>query len=97
MTVFRSAKHIYAQVVDDSKGETLAFASTLSKDLAAQPSEGAAKKVTKTERAKQVGVLIAKMCLSKQIEKVVFDRNGYKYHGRVSALATAARAAGLKF
>jgi large subunit ribosomal protein L18 len=96
LTVFRSARHIYAQVIDDEKGCTLAHASTLSKDLAASAApEG--KPVKKTDKAKQVGALVAKMCLSKSIKQVVFDRNGYKYHGRVSALASAARAAGLKF
>jgi large subunit ribosomal protein L18 len=99
LTVFRSARHIYAQVIDDEKGCTLAHASTLSKDLAAPAAPAApdAKPVKKTDKAKQVGALVAKMCLSKSIKQVVFDRNGYKYHGRVSALAQAARAAGLKF
>jgi len=91
LTVFRSAKHIYAQVVDDKSGKTLAHASTLSKDLKGSL-EG-----NKTECAKKVGALVAKICLSKNIKKVVFDRNGYLYHGRVSALADAARAGGLKF
>jgi large subunit ribosomal protein L18 len=96
LTVFRSARHIYAQVIDDTKGCTLVHASTLSKDLTASaPAEG--KPVKKTDKAKQVGALVAKMCLSKSIGQVVFDRNGYKYHGRISALAQAARAAGLKF
>jgi large subunit ribosomal protein L18 len=95
LSVFRSARHIYAQVIDDASGCTLAHASTLSKDLRAAPAEG--KKPKKAEVAKQVGALVAKMCLSKQITQVVFDRNGFKYHGRVSALAQAARAAGLKF
>jgi len=94
LTVFRSARHIYAQVIDDVKGQTLVHASTLSKDLAA-PAEG--KPAKKTDKAKQVGALVAKMCLSKNITFVVFDRNGYQYHGRVSALAQAAREAGLKF
>jgi large subunit ribosomal protein L18 len=96
LTVFRSARHIYAQVIDDEKGCTLVHASTLSKDLAA-PAAPEGKPVKKTDKAKQVGALVAKMCLSKSIKQVVFDRNGYKYHGRVSALAQAARAAGLKF
>ncbi len=97
LTVFRSARHIYAQVIDDEKGCTLVHASTLSKDLAAPPAAPEGKPVKKTDKAKQVGALVAKMCLSKSIKQVVFDRNGYKYHGRVSALAQAARAAGLKF
>ena len=90
LTVFRSAKHIYAQVIDDASGRTLAHASTLSEDLKGQL-EG-----DKSEAAKKVGALIAKVCKSKGIEKVVFDRNGYLYHGRVSALAQAAREAGLE-
>jgi large subunit ribosomal protein L18 len=92
LSVFRSAKHIYAQVIDDATGCTLAHASTLSKDLA-----GSLDDATKTEAAKKVGALIAKICLSKQIDRVVFDRNGYLYHGRISALADAAREAGLQF
>jgi large subunit ribosomal protein L18 len=91
LSVFRSAKHIYAQVVDDGSGKTIAHASTLSKDLKGSL-EG-----NKTERAKKVGALVAKICLSKNVKKVVFDRNGYLYHGRVSALAKAAREGGLKF
>jgi large subunit ribosomal protein L18 len=92
LTVFRSARHIYAQVIDDTDGRTLAHASTLSKDLKGSLDEG-----NKTEAAKKVGALVAKICLSKQIAQVVFDRNGYLYHGRVSALADAAREGGLKF
>jgi len=92
LTVFRSAKHIYAQVIDDTTGTTLAHASTLSKDL-----RGTLEEDNKVEAAKKVGSLIAKICKSKQIERVVFDRNGYMYHGRVSALAQAAREAGLDF
>lgn len=92
LSVFRSAKHIYAQVIDDSTGNTLAFASTLSKDL-----RGTLGEDDKTEAAKKVGALVAKICKSKGIDKVVFDRNGYLYHGRVSALAQAAREAGLEF
>ncbi len=92
LTVFRSAKHIYAQVIDDTTGKTLAFASTLSKDL-----RGTLGDDNKGDAAKKVGALIAKICKSKGIDKVVFDRNGYLYHGRVSALAQAAREAGLEF
>jgi large subunit ribosomal protein L18 len=92
LTVFRSAKHIYAQVIDDSTGKTLAHASTLSKDL-----KGTLEEDNKVEAAKKVGALIAKICKSKKIDRVVFDRNGYMYHGRVSALAQAAREAGLEF
>ena len=92
LTVFRTSKHIYAQVIDDGSGRTLAHASTLSKDLKGSLEEG-----NKTEAAKKVGALVAKICISKKIDKVVFDRNGYLYHGRVSALADAAREGGLKF
>lgn len=92
LSVFRSSKHIYAQVIDDREGKTLAFASTLSKDL-----RGTLEEDNKTDAAKKVGALIAKICKSKKIDRVVFDRNGYLYHGRVSALAQAAREAGLEF
>ena len=92
LSVFRSAKHIYAQVVDDVAGNTLAHASTLSKDVRVETKEA-----NKTEAAKKVGAALAKLLLSKGIDKVVFDRNGYLYHGRVRALADAARKAGLKF
>lgn len=90
LTVFRSAKHIYAQVIDDVAGATLAHVSTLTKDL--KGADG-----TKTDEAKKVGAAIAKALLAKGIDKVVFDRNGYLYHGRILALADAAREAGLKF
>ena len=92
LSVFRSTKHIYAQVIDDATGATLAHASTLSKDL-----KGTLEEDNKVQAAKKVGALIAKICKSKKIDRVVFDRNGYMYHGRVSALAQAARAAGLEF
>jgi large subunit ribosomal protein L18 len=92
LTVFRSARHIYAQVVDDAGGRTLAAASTMSPDLKGSVGDG-----DKTEAAKKVGALVAKICLEKKIDKVVFDRNGYLYHGRVKALAEAAREAGLQF
>ena len=92
LTVFRSAKHIYAQVVDDAAGTTVAHASTLSRDV-----RGDATEATKLDAAKKVGQTIAKLLLSKGIAKVVFDRNGYLYHGRVRALADAAREAGLQF
>ncbi len=101
LSVFRSAKHIYVQVIDDVAGVTLAAASTMSKDLrgalsaAGTPSTSGSGK--KSDNAKKVGSLIAEMCKSKQIAKVVFDRNGYRYHGRIKALADAARAAGLSF
>lgn len=89
LSVFRSARHIYAQVIDDVGGVTLAAASTLSGDLKGGL-EG-----DKKDAAKQVGALIAKICLDKQVGQVVFDRNGYLYHGRVKALAEGAREAGL--
>jgi large subunit ribosomal protein L18 len=92
LSVFRSARHIYAQVVDDTQGSTLAFASTLSRDL-----KGTLEEDSKTEAAKKVGALIAKMCLERKVERVVFDRNGFLYHGRIKALADAAREAGLDF
>ncbi len=92
LTVFRSAKHIYAQVIDDVAGSTLAHSSTLAPDV-----RGEATEATKTEAAKKVGAAIAKLLLSKGIDKVVFDRNGNLFHGRIKALADAAREAGLKF
>ncbi len=92
LTVFRSAKHIYAQVVDDGTGKTLAAASTQSPDL-----KGALDDSDKTAAAKKVGALVAQICAKNSIERVVFDRNGYLYHGRVKALAEAAREAGLNF
>lgn len=92
LSVFRSAKHIYAQVVDDVAGKTLAHASTLSRDV-----RGPAAEATKLDAAKKVGLAIATRLLAKGIDKVVFDRSGYLYHGRIRALADAARAAGLKF
>jgi large subunit ribosomal protein L18 len=90
LTVFRSAKHIYAQVIDDVAGATLAHVSTLSKDV--RGADG-----TKSDDAKRVGTALGKALLAKGVDKVVFDRNGYLYHGRVKALAEAAREAGLKF
>jgi large subunit ribosomal protein L18 len=90
LCVFRSLNHIHAQVIDDSKGSTLASASTLDAEIEA---EGKAK----TARAELVGSLLAKRAIDKGIKQVVFDRAGYKYHGRVKALAEAARQAGLKF
>ena len=92
LSVFRSAKHIYAQIVDDSQHKTLCAAST--RDEAILPQLGGKKK---KDKAAQVGAAIAERCKQKGIDKVVFDRNGYIYHGRVSALAEAARKAGLKF
>jgi large subunit ribosomal protein L18 len=92
LNVFRSLKHIYAQVILDTTGETLASASTLSPEL-----KGNLRYPGNVEGAKKVGEIIAKKCLEKGIQKVVFDRNGYLYHGRVKALAEAARTNGLIF
>jgi large subunit ribosomal protein L18 len=90
ISVFRSAKHIYVQAIDDGQGATLATASTLNEGL--DKLEG-----TKSDDAKAVGQAIAKALIAKGITEVVFDRNGYLYHGRVKALAEGAREAGLKF
>ena len=92
MTVFKSNKHIYAQVIDDVTGTTLAAASTQSAEIR---EEAAGAK--KTEAAALVGGLVAKRCADAKIEAVVFDRNGYKYTGRIAAVAAAAREGGLKF
>ncbi len=92
LCVFRSLNHIYAQVIDDSRGHTLTSASTLDPEIKSEV-DGKAK----TSRSDLVGSLIAKRALSEGINQVVFDRGGYKYHGRVKALAEAARKGGLKF
>ena len=92
LTVFRSARHIFAQVIDDEANRVLAAVGTQGKAVR-EALEG--KK--KTEQAKTIGTKVAEQCLAKGIDKIVFDRNGYKYHGRVKALADAARAKGLKF
>jgi large subunit ribosomal protein L18 len=89
--VYKSLSHIYAQIIDDQKGITLVAASTLDKDLQELNSK------TNTEAAKRVGGSIASRAREKGITSVVFDRNGYKYHGRVAALADAAREGGLVF
>ncbi|HWP29989.1 MAG TPA: 50S ribosomal protein L18 [Chloroflexota bacterium] len=91
LSVFRSLKHIYAQVIDDSRGITLAAASSV-EPVAREQFSG-----PKTARARAVGELIARRALERGIDKVVFDRGGYLYHGRVKALAEGARAAGLQF
>lgn len=90
LSVFRSNKDIYAQLIDDEAGTTLASASSREKDIAAQ-------KVVKVESSKLVGVAIAKKSDEMGIKEVVFDRSGYLYHGRVKALAEGAREGGLKF
>ncbi len=92
LSIFRSLKHMYAQIVDDSHGVTLAAASTLDPEFRTQ-----IKGKKKTEAGDLVGQLIARRALEKGIKKVVFDRGGYKYHGRIKALADAARKAGLEF
>ncbi len=92
LCVFRSLNHIYAQVIDDSQGNVLTSASTLDPDI---KDETAGK--VKAAKSELVGSLVAKRALSKGINQVVFDRGGYKYHGRVKALAEAARQGGLKF
>ncbi len=92
LCVSRSLKHIYAQVIDDSQGHTLTSASTLDPEI-----KNEVDGKVKAARAELVGALVAKQALSKGINQVVFDRGGYKYHGRVKALAEAARREGLKF
>ena len=92
MSVFRSSKHIYAQIVDDTSGTTLVSASTLDKEFKESKVEG-----KKAEIAKSVGSLIGKRALDKGITKVVLDRNGFLYHGRIKELSNGAREAGLKF
>jgi large subunit ribosomal protein L18 len=94
LNVFRSLNHIYAQVIDDSKGVTLVAASSLDESIQA---EVKVKSKAKKERAALVGKLVAERALAAGITQVVFDRGGYKYHGRVQALADASREAGLKF
>ncbi len=92
LTVFRSDKHIYAQIIDDTVGSTLVTASTLSPEYKeSDPAKG------KVNAAKRVGELVARKAIDKGITRVVFDRNGYIYHGRVQALADGARQAGLNF
>lgn len=92
LNVYRSNKHIYAQLIDDGACKTVVSASTKSKEIAKD-----AAKMKKVDVSKKVGEMIGKLALEKGVEKVVFDRSGYLYHGRVKALAEGARAAGLKF
>ena len=92
LTVHRSLKYIYAQVVDDTQGKTLVFASSLEKSIA-----GKAKSAKNVEAAKKVGEAIAKKALAAGVKQVAFDRGAHIYHGRVKALAEAARAGGLEF
>ena len=90
LTVFRSNKQIYAQIIDDIAGKTIVAASSIIKEVAAQ-------KANKSEKAKIVGKLIADKAKEAGINKIVFDRNGYLYHGRIKSLAEAVRESGLKF
>ena len=90
LAVYRSGKHIYCQVIDDEEGKTLVSASSLDKAIKGQ-------KGTFTERAKLVGELAAERASGKGVEEVVFDRGGFKYHGRIAALADGAREKGLRF
>jgi large subunit ribosomal protein L18 len=92
LSVFRSGRHIYGQVIDDAQGRTLAAASTLDKGLRAELRSGADQ-----EAAKRVGLLLAERAKAAGVETVLFDRGGYKYHGRVKALADGAREGGLQF
>jgi large subunit ribosomal protein L18 len=90
LAVFRSLNHIYAQVIDDASGKTLAAASTVEKELKGSKS-------TKSEEAALVGRLVAERSKAAGVERVVFDRAGFRYHGRIKSLADAAREAGLEF
>ncbi len=92
LTVFRTNKHMYAQVIDDTAGRTLVSACTLSPEL-----RGVLRSTGSVEAASKVGELLAKKAVEAKVEKVVFDRNRYRYHGRVKALADAARQGGLQF
>ena len=92
LCVFRSLKHIYAQIISDERAATLASVSTLSEEL-----RGKLKKTNGVAAAKQVGALLAKVCKEKNITRVVFDRNGFLFHGRIKALAEAAHEDGLIF
>ncbi len=93
LSVYRSLNQVYAQIIDDATGNTLVAASSLSKELA-EELKNAKGKISKS---KLVGNLVAKKALEKKITNVVFDRNGYRYHGRIQAVAEGAREAGLKF
>ena len=90
LTVFRSSKHIYAQVIDDQKGATVAAASSIEKDMRSKTGAN-------VDAAKAVGKLVAQRAIEKGVKEVVFDRGSYLYHGRIKALGDAAREGGLKF
>ncbi|MEI7027594.1 50S ribosomal protein L18 [Paenibacillus sp. y28] len=92
LNIFRSSKHVYAQLIDDVQGVTIAQASTQDKELKAEVSNGG-----NVEAARKVGELVAKRAKEQGVTEVVFDRGGYLYHGRIQALADAAREAGLEF
>lgn len=92
LCIFRSAKHIYAQIIDDTAGSTIASASTVEK-----PGQDAQDFESKKAKAQYVGKLVAERAMAKGFKKVVFDRNGYQYHGRVKAVSDGAREAGLEF
>lgn len=92
LSVYKSNQHIYAQVIDDTTGTTLAFASTLSKELAGQLAD-----LDKSGACKLVGKLVAEKAKAANVDTVVFDRNGFPYHGRLAAVAEGAREAGLEF
>ena len=91
LSVFRSSKNIYAQIIDDQKGHTIVSASSIEKSMKSINSGG------NIEAAKKIGSLVGERALKKGLSNIVFDRGGYKYHGRVKALAESARSAGLKF
>jgi large subunit ribosomal protein L18 len=92
LAVFRSNRHVYAQVIDDTAGRTIVSASTLSSELRA-----VLRSTGSMEAASQVGALLARKAVEAKVERVVFDRNRYRYHGRIKALADAARQGGLQF
>jgi large subunit ribosomal protein L18 len=92
LTVYRSARHIYVQVIDDSAGKTLVAVSTMDKSV-----RDSVKGLKKLQAAEKIGEALAERCLGNKIDKVVFDRNGYTYHGRIAMVASAARNKGLVF
>ncbi len=92
LCVFRSLNHFYAQIIDDSTGRTLVSAGTLDAEV-----KGETKQMSKTKKAELVGSLLARRALDKKVSSVVFDRGGYKYHGRIKVFAEATRQAGLLF
>jgi large subunit ribosomal protein L18 len=92
LTIFRSLNNVYAQLIDDINGKTICSVSSISKDI-----KGSTGKIAKSDKSKLIGKKIAEKAIENNIKKVVFDRNGYLYHGRVKAIADAAREAGLEF